>query len=191
MTKLRKLAAGLAVLAAATLGAQAQPLITGEISFSGGATLNGLLNEATAFTSIFGPGGPGTGDPLVNSGATGTYAGVAEGTPVSFSPFTFNPEPLMPFQLWSFTQGTSSFSFDVTSVAIAHQLPSFLDIGGTGVAYATGYAPTAGTWGITDTGSAGPVFTFGNVTIIPEPTTGLLFVFGSLALVARKRLLRS
>jgi hypothetical protein len=188
MTKLlQKLALGLAGLAVGVVCAQAQPLITGEISFSGGATLNGLLNNATAFTSIFGPGGPGTGDPLVNSGATGSYASVPVGTPVSFTPFTFNPAPVSPFQLWSFSNGSSTYSFEVTSVVISRQLPTFLNIQGNGVAYITGHTPTLGTWGITDTGSAGPVFSFGNVTMVPEPTAALLFVFGSIALIARKR----
>jgi hypothetical protein len=186
----KQLAACAIALAMTALGAQAQPSITGEISFSGGATLNGPLGSATAFTSVFGPLGPGLDVPVVNSGATGSYANVPVGTPVSFTPFTFNPAPASTFQLWSFVDGGSTYSFDVTSVSIAYQLPNFLNIEGTGVAYITGFAPTAGTWGITDTGSTGSVFTFGNVVIVPEPSAAalipLFLLLGSIGLAIRR-----
>jgi hypothetical protein len=190
MTKhlLRKLAAGVIGLTVATVGAQAQPTITGEISFSGGATLDGLLNTATAYTAIFGPGGPGTGDPLVNSGATYSYASVPVDTPVRFTPFTFNPAPASPFELWSFSFGGSTYSFDVTSVVV--YLPrssTFLNLYGNGTAHITGFAPTSATWSISDTGSSGPVFSFGNVVVVPEPSAAaLVLVLGSITLIARR-----
>jgi hypothetical protein len=108
------------------------------------------------------------------------------GTSVNFTPFTFNPAPVSTFQLWSFGVGGSTYSFDVTSMTISYQVPAFLNIQGTGVAHITGFAPTLGTWGITDTGSSGPVFTFGNVTIVPEPAAATLLVFGPLAWFARR-----
>jgi hypothetical protein len=172
----RKLTAALAGLAIFALASPlyAAPSITGTIEFVGGANLNGPLDTATAFSAIFGP--LGTGNPLVRSGASGTYSIVPAGTEATFSLFTFNPGPVSPFTLWSFSVGSTLFSFDATSVAISDQNANFLDLEGTGVAHVTGYADTQGTWSITLTGS-GPTFTFGEqTTIVPEPSTATLLL---------------
>jgi hypothetical protein len=166
------------------MNAQADPpLINGSIQFSGGATLDtGNLATAAAFTSIFGPGGPGT-MPVVLGGGTSTddYAGVPDGTLVSFQTFGFaTSSPVVP--LWSFTVGTTSYSFDASSEAIVYQDGNFLDIQGNGIAHITGFSDTAGTWEVTDTGVGNvPVFTFGAATDVsgnpvPEPATGALLL---------------
>jgi hypothetical protein len=180
---LKNLAAGLAGLAIVifALPVRSAPSITGTIEFVGGASLNGPLDTATAFSSIFGP--LGTGNPMVRSGATGTYSIVAAGTEAAFSLFSFNPAPPSPFTLWSFSIGATTFSFDATSVVVSAQNVNFLDLEGTGVAHVTGFADTAGTWSITSTGS-GPVFTFGGqTTIVPEPSTAALLLLGSAGLL--------
>ena len=167
---------------------QAAPYISGEIGFTGGATLNGSIASATAFNSIFGPIGPGSDIPVVGGTANGSYAGVPAGTSVSFTPFAFNVQPGSPIQLWTFALGPTTYSFEITSVFVSLQQPGFLNIYGSGVAKITGYEDTPGTWSITDTGLNGPVFTFGNVTVVPEPATSAMVLgFGALLLVARNR----
>ncbi|HEV2207707.1 MAG TPA: PEP-CTERM sorting domain-containing protein [Verrucomicrobiae bacterium] len=158
--------------------------ITGQIQFGGGANLNGSLGTATGFSSFFGP--LGTGTPEVAYGSSGTYASVPVGTGATFSNFSFSPAPVTPFSLWSFSVGTTEYSFDVTSLTIAAQNASFLDLQGTGVAHVTGLTDTTGNWSITDTGT-GPMFTFGNLTNVPEPATSGLILLGLTALGVRRR----
>jgi len=180
---------GLAAVLFALVGAsgynvEAANYINGQIQFNGGATLDtGNLATATAFTSIFGPGGPST-MPQVLGGGTQTldYSSVPDGTPVNFSTFSFSAASVTP--LWSFAVGTTAYSFDATSVTVAFQSSYFLDITGTGVAHITGFNDTTGVWEVTDTGAGGtPVFTFGAATDLsgnptPEPsTTALLLLF--------------
>ena len=179
----KNLVAALVGLAAVAFAfpARSAPSIAGTIEFVGGASLNGTLDSATAFSSIFGP--LGTGNPMVRSGATGSYSVVPAGTEAAFSLFTFNPAPPSSFTLWSFSLGGTSFSFEATSVIISAQNANFLDLEGTGIAHVTGYADTQGTWSITATG-AGPTFTFGEqTTMVPEPSAAALFLLGTAGLV--------
>jgi hypothetical protein len=186
-----------AVVLGGSGAARAQTYITGEIQFNGGATLNtGDLSTATAFTSIFGPGGPSTQPQVLGGGTqTGDYSGVPDGTAVTFQTFSFPSSSS--FALWSFTVGSTAYSFEATSVTIAYQDSFFLDIQGTGMASITGgattFTDTPGTWEVTDTGSGGvPVFTFGADTDVqgnptPEPaTSALLLMFLPVAWLAFK-----
>lgn len=178
----KQLAAGLVGLAIVGFASPvfSAPSITGTIQFVGGANLNGPLDTATGFSAMFGP--LGTGDPLVRSGATGTFSTVPSGTDAPFSLFNFNPSPGSPFTLWSFSIGATSYSFDATSVVISDQNANFLDLEGNGVAHVTGYADTPGTWSITLTG-AGPTFTFGEqTTIVPEPSAAALVLLATTCL---------
>lgn len=194
-TPLKNLSGLVAVLAglisASSYNAAAANAINGQIEFNGGATLDtGNLATATAFTSIFGPGGPSTMPQVLGGGTqTGDYATVPDGTLVSFSTFSFSAPSVTP--LWSFTVGGTAYSFDATSVTVAFQSSFFLDITGTGVAHITGFTDTTGVWEVTDTGAGGsPVFTFGAATDLsgnptPEPsTTALLLLFLPVAWVA-------
>jgi len=180
-----------ALVGASSNNVAAANYINGDIQFNGGATLDtGNLATATAFTSIFGPGGTSTMPQVLGGGTqTGDYAGVPDGTLVSFSTFAFNAAAVTP--LWSFMVGTTAYSFDATSVTVAFQSSFFLDITGTGVAHISGFNDTSGVWTVTDTGAGGtPVFTFGAATDLsgnptPEPsTTALLLLFLPVAWMA-------
>jgi PEP-CTERM motif. len=163
--------------------------ITGEIGFTGGTTLNGPISSATAFLSFFGPSGPGFDVPVVGGSPTGSYAGVPVGTLATFNPFAFDVQPATPHTLWTFTVDSTTYSFEINTVSISYQGPGFLNIQGQGTAYITGFDPTPGTWSITDTGGNGPVFTFGNITSVPEPSS-IAFLAGGFGLMLLNRIYR-
>jgi hypothetical protein len=125
--------------------------IVGSVAFEDGdAILNNTLATATAVT------GYSSADPiLVNPNSIGTngdYAGTG-GATVTFAAFTFSPalspNPVNP--LWTFTSGADTYSFTLTSVGIALQNSSFLDLSGLGtlsikttVGGANVFSPTTG-----------------------------------------------
>ena len=148
--------------------AQSGPPFSGTISFDGVATLNAPLGSATNFTSIFGISGPSS-KPQVIYAPTGNYTVVPVSTPVTFDPFTFGPttsSASTDFTLWSFSLGSTNYSFEVTSETHLSESCMFLNIAGTGVAYVDGFSYSNATWEITETGN-GPNLTFGASTTIP------------------------
>ena len=164
-------------LALGSTRAAALPSIDGGINFDGTAmTDTGSLDTATAFTSI--------SNTFVDPNTTsGSYVSVPPMTSVAFSSFSFNSGSVTP--LWSFTSGGTTYSFAATSIVINSQSSSFLNLSGDGIASITGFADTAGTWTITDTGNA-PTFTFGSGTTVrsgvPDSgATALLIALGLLA----------
>lgn len=172
---LKKLVGGGVILFAMVAGVvvHGQVYINGSIDFFGGATMNGSLNTATAFTSFLGPFG---GQPGVLPGATGDYASIPNYSPVTFSTFSFNP-PDSNFQLWSLSVGSTTYTFDASTVQVDLQNSSFLNLSGTGTALITGFLPTSGNWTITDTGGGSAMFTFGASTTVagvPEPSVFVL-----------------
>jgi hypothetical protein len=170
-------AIGLTVMASNVSGQE----FSGQISFTGGAYLNGPLATATAFTNFSGV----TVQGLSQSGA---YSSVPAGTPVTFSIFTFNPAQPSVNPLWTFAIGPTTYSFTATSISVVFQNSFGLDLDGNGIASITGFTDSPGTWAITDTGT-GPVFTFGaNVNVVPEPSAlALILGFVPIALLYRSR----
>jgi hypothetical protein len=164
--------------------AWAQAPFSGTISFDGVATLNSPIGSAANFTSIFGLSGPAS-EPQVIYKPTGNYTSVPVATPVAFNLFTFGPtvsSASADFTLWSFSLGSTNYSFEVTSETHLSQMCNFLNISGSGTAYINGMGYTNATWDITETGN-GPNLTFGASTTVlptgempvPEPSTfGLL-----------------
>jgi hypothetical protein len=184
--------AGVAVVFSSTQARAAAP-VTGTISFTGGADLNGSLSTATAYTGFFNSGLITM--PVVLGGSqTGSFASVPTGTQVTFYPFTFLPFTA-PRTLWSFTAGADTYSFTATSLVNVTPLPSYLNLQGSGVVSITGFADTAATWSYTDTGSgAGPGFNFGaSITATPEPSTAslmtvLALIGGAVRIAAKRKL---
>lgn len=168
------------------LAAKAQ-IFTGSISFVGGADLDNPIGSATTFVNFYGPSG--SGGPVVQAGSltSGVYASVPGGTPATFTtPFTFSPSPASPLQLWTFTVGGTTYSFNVNSVTTDIQNVysggiAYLNVGGTGIGYVTGYSPTQATWSITGTtaNSSSLTITIGSsVNAVPEPSALALALVG-------------
>lgn len=152
--------------------------IHGEVQFAGLAEATGGtdgLGDATAIDFMFA---------FVTYG-DGAYAGAA-GTLATFTNFTFDPFAAAVTPLWTFTVGTSTFSFDLESVSIVQQNSSFLSLSGSGTLMATGYYDTPGSWTFTGTGDSS-IFTFASSTV-PEPGTLALLGLGLAGMgLARRR----
>jgi hypothetical protein len=152
----------LALVALTVVNCARAGFITGSLNFDGVAATD-TLATATAYSAI-------TMTSTV-PGGTGDYASVPTFTPVTFTPFSFSAPGVAP--LWAFTWGGVTYAFVATTVHIASQNSSFLNIDGFGMAYissvtGTAYNPldttgwTPGSWSITDTSvGGGPLFTFG------------------------------
>lgn len=182
---LKQLVAITAALSLA-LAAKAQ-IFTGSISFVGGADLDNPIGSATSFVNFYGPSG--SGGPVVQAGSltSGVYASVPGGTAATFNtPFTFSPSPASPLQLWTFSVGGTTYSFDVNAVTTDIQNVysggiAYLNVGGTGIGYVTGYSPTPATWSITGTtaNSGSLTITIGSaVNAVPEPSALALALVG-------------
>jgi len=143
--------------------------ITGSIDIQGGGAL---------LTPQGAPLGTATGvdatDGVVMSGF-GSFAGTA-GTSVNFEPFTFNPTTT-PVTLWSFTIGSLTYSFDLTSMVVGTDDSSLLTITGSGMLTITGdgsnWDPTTGNWTYQIASATSPdaddgVFNYQSNTTVPD-----------------------
>lgn len=143
--------------------------ITGSIDIQGGGA---LLTPAGA------PLGTATGVDATNgvvSSGNGSFAGTA-GTSVNFEPFTFNPATT-PVSLWSFTIGSLTYSFDLTSMVVGTDNSSLLTITGSGTLTITGdgsnWDPTTGNWAYQIASATSPyagdgVFSYDSNTTVPD-----------------------
>jgi VPDSG-CTERM motif len=165
----------------AGMSSQAIP-ITGSIGLFGSYTLDtGDLGTATAFTSF----------PLVGaSSGTGTYTGV-NSFGVTMAPFTFNPFSGSVMPLWTFTVGTTTYSFDLTSLTLDTQNSSTLILNGSGMLHVTGYDDTAGDWVFTANQSSGLLkgaFTFSSSNgSVPDGGTTVMLLGCALAVLGLAR----
>ena len=199
---------GAVTLAVACISAQAQVPISGTIDLTGGLTIDSAVPGATVFETFYGPSG--TGGPVVQAGGglpSGSYGGVSGNTVVSFSePFDFgayyaafeSSTTLPSFDLWSFSSGGQTYSFQVDTVTTDSQFvlggTAFINLGGTGTADITGgsttYLPTTEVWSITGTtaNASGLTLTLGSsFTAVPEPSTFAFAGLGSLLSIATLR----
>jgi hypothetical protein len=191
MKMIKILSLAVAMASVFTLSTQAIS-ITGTVDMSGTATLdNAALGSATKATGFVGVTVGGIPD--------GSFTGVAAGTPVSWSPFGWNPQSLPAGALWTFTSGLWTYSFTLEDVTVDSQSNTFLNLLGTGTLAITGvgspYDPTAGTWSFTISNSSGNphsnfAFTFANSQTAAVPdggATAILLGVGLLGLGALRR----
>lgn len=159
--------------------AQAVP-ITGNIGFTGDATLNGTsVNSSTEVLSW---------NNTVVNGTSGSFASIADGTPVTFaSPWFFNSSAIPAF--WA----AGGFTFALDSSSIAIDTAGFLNVSGSGMVSGNNYDPTALAWNFStqnpDNGASSSTFTFsasanasGGGSVPDGGTTVMLLGMGLLGL---------
>ena len=159
--------------------------ITGGITMGGAATADsGNLTLATHFLSF------GSPIPVTTSSASGSYVGLGGDTNICL-PFFWNPPSTPVSNLWSFTVGPTTYSFDLASLTVTNGNigpMSFLDLSATGTARITGFDPTPANWSLTAVTAGNSTFSFNSsIVAIPEPSAVVLVGTGLLGLLAFPR----
>lgn len=159
------------LVAGNSLRLEAAP-ITGSIDFAGVATFDTTSLATATRVDLW--------NLAIVLQSSGDFSSIASGTSVTMAaPWIFNPSTSTP-SLWS----VGAFHFDLTSVTIVSQTPTFLNITGVGTLFGTGFDPTPGTWSFTSSSSNGGSQTsFGfqanSSAVVPEPATLSLLVLGA------------
>ena len=177
-TSLLKVAGALLGALALNTVALALP-ISGQIHIdaTGGSTV--ALNFA-ANTVNFSPSAPSTNAKV--SFADGTYTGFL-GSLVTYHDFNYGAAPgaVAPITIWNLG---GSAHFVLNWISSITEIPGVgLLLEGSGMAYETGYSPTAGDWSFSANKSK-TKFTFASTTnVIPVPESGMSAVLLGLGLV--------
>ena len=180
---MKKFSSIVSLAAGVVLASQAHAsLITGDISFSGTATLDSAIASSTAIASL-------SNVTVGTDTQSADYLGT-DGAPVTFNSLTFlsggAPAPIVGTPtLWTFTSGVKTYEFKLSSLTSvtkdANHGITTLSIWGSGVAQITGFTDTPGQFSLVLTGKKTSV-TFAAYSIavskvtppIPEPSSWAL-----------------
>ena len=127
-------------------------------------------------------------DEGVVTGAFGDYVGTL-GKFVDFNDFAF--DPLTPnTQLWTFTSGSDTYSFAMSTINIVSQSSNSISLEGTGIASITNFDNTGGDFSLT-LNQNGQAFSFSSSASVAVPIPPAVWLFGSgilgLVGIARRR----
>ena len=91
------------------------------------------------------------------------------------------------FPLWSFTAGTSNYSFTMSTISIVSQTSNTISLEGAGIASITGLDDTGGEFSLT-LNQNGKAFSFSSsAAMVPVPPAVWLFGTGLLGLAVAYR----
>ncbi len=171
-------------LATLVAGQAAQAVfISGEVFFTGGATLDATPASATSI-SFANP------IDLLEVISTGSYAGLTVPTTATFKDFTFGSVgttgALSVDKLWTFTDGVT-FSFEVTTLTGNSFSNGQRTLTGHGIARIGGFDDTDGTWFLSTSGT-GTSIAFSSSADVPDSgATAALLGLGLLGLAGAAR----
>jgi len=140
-----------------------------------------LAKAFTSFSSVV----------VSTTGGSGNYTPALSGQSATMTTFTFSPsfspDPLVP--LWTFTYSGDTYSFNATSLLVSSSIPDSITMGGTGMAYITGFDATPGTWVLSANDASGTEsFSLSTqISSVPVPVAMLLFAPGLAGLAAIRR----
>lgn len=118
-------------------------------------------------------------DAFVTSG-NGDFSGtVASG--VDFHDFNFDPLDAGQPTLWSFASGTINYELKMTTANIDSQSANQINLNGSAVLTANGFADTNGTFQFTANNSGGS-FSYSSSAEVPEPASLAVFGIGLLSM---------
>jgi len=185
MKKYTVIMAGVVAIASTLLLQQAKAnvnSVTGQIDFNGGGTLyQNTLGTGTMATSLGTansidiPGSSGDAQTVEGASETGSYIGVPDGTAVTWkSPLSFALGSQRITQLWTFTWGTTVYSFDLSSITSWTAGAYSAALLGTGTLDITGLTSSTGTFELSLTDASGGAggsaqFTFAASNYGPPP----------------------
>jgi hypothetical protein len=189
---------GVAALAAASALPAAAAPISGNLNMYG--DFQPIKSDGSAATNLsqavkidFLPTGGGTGA-FQTGEANGDLSAFAYLTGGTIKDFTFNPFTSQ-LTFYTITSGGETLSFDLTTLSIALQNNTFLNLSGMGTMHLTGFDDTPGEWNFSGQASGhGSNATFSwsagtSAEEVPEPATLLLTSMGLFAVgfVRRRR----
>jgi PEP-CTERM motif-containing protein len=158
--------------------------ITGTIGFAGDWAPVGGNIATTGGADILG------NDANVIS-RSGDYSSVPLFSTVAvYNDFSWSPASTPVTPIWTFTLGSTTYSFNLLTIALQSQNATGVVVSGTGTAFITGFTPTAGTWSFSGNSAGGGQFTFSSdvfatgTAAVPEPASIALLGTGLVAAAA-------
>jgi len=181
ISKLLRIAALAALVLAPAAALKASPIF-GEISFSGGASLDGSnFSDSTAFTSFSG---------IEVDSSNGIFSGLVAGTPINMEPFSWTAFPASGLSPLWYEAGNPSNRFNLFYLNVDGVTDNSLNLSGGGTAYIEGVG-YKGDWILTANG-LGSTFNFSSTTqAVPDGgATAALLGLGLIGVAAASRRFR-
>jgi hypothetical protein len=176
--KLVRFASASVLVLAASAFAGAAPIV-GNVHFIGTGVFNGTPAAATSISFPWSV-------EIAENISDGSYAGLNAATTAVFQNLAMGPQFNLPElnidNLWSFSDGGLTYSFDLTKITLNEMAGTQRVLEGLGVAQITGFDDTPGFWTLSTSGTSASVSFSSFTSSVPDSGTSALLL--GIALVA-------